>query len=192
MSTPLPMPAPGSLSVGSLTQATKHKRKFDAIISLQDPKARTNEKLVFDRGPIPPRLIVPCEDFDLADRNVIVATADQMAEIIAFGRDHAAGSLLVHCMHGVGRSAAAALAILADRAGPGNEAAAYAQLLALRPESTPNLVMVALADDLLGSNGALNAAVHAYEAATPSKTIRRANRLAYYEDNKSSYAHHPA
>lgn len=192
MSTPLAPPAPGSLSVGGLTQATKYKRKFDAIISLQDPKARTNEKLVFDRGPIPPRLVVPCEDFDLDDRGVIVATEDQVAEVIEFGRAHAAGSLLIHCMHGIGRSAAAALAILADRMGRGEEAAAYAHLNAMRPECCPNLVMVAIADRLLGRDGALIAAVRDAEATMPAKLRRRENRLAYYDDNKELYAHHRA
>lgn len=190
MSTPLPAPRPGSLSVGGLTQATKHKRSFDAIISLQDPKAKTNQKLVFNRGPIPPRLVIACEDFDRDDRNVIVATADQVAEVIAFGRDHASGSLLVHCMHGIGRSAAAALAILADRAGPGNEDATYAQLNAMRPECAPNLVMVALADHLLGRGGALIAAVRDAEATMPAKLTRRANRLSYYDENRELYAHY--
>lgn len=190
MSTPIAPPTPGSLSVGSLAQASRFKRRFDAIISLQDPRAKTRGILVFNKGPIPPRLVVACEDFDFDDRGVVVATEVQVADIIAFGRDHAAGSLLVHCMHGIGRSAAAALAILADRAGPGAEASAYAQLLALRPESSPNLVMVAHADRLLGRNGALIAAVHDAEQATPAKLQRRANRLSFYEGNKELYAHH--
>jgi predicted protein tyrosine phosphatase len=192
MSTPLAPPAPGSLSVGGLTQATKFKRKFDAIISLQDPKAKTNQKLVFNKGPIPPRLVVACEDFDLSTCGVIVATEDQMAEIIDFGRMHASGSLLIHCMHGIGRSAAAALTILADRMGRGEEAAAYAHLNAMRPECAPNLVMVALADRLLGRGGTLIAAVRDAEATMPAKLQRRANRLAYYEENRELYAHHPS
>lgn len=192
MSTPIVQPAAGSLSVGSLTQANKFKRKFDAIISLQDPKAKTNRKLVFNKGPIPPRLVIEAEDFDHADRGVMVATPAQVAKILAFGREHAAGSLLVHCMHGVGRSAAAALAVLADRMGPGEEAAVYARILALRPEITPNLVIVAIADDLLGRNGALVTAVADGETANPAKGRMRATRLAFYEANSELYAHHPS
>lgn len=192
MSTPLAPAAAGSLSVGSLNQASKHKRSFDAIISLQDPKAKPKDKLTFHYGAPAHWLVIEAEDFDHADRGVMVATTDQVSEILAFGREHAVGSLLVHCMHGVGRSAAAALAILADRMGPGNEAAAYAQLLASRPEITPNLVIVAIADDLLGRNGALVAAVAEGEAANPAKGRMRETRLAFYEADPSLYAHHPA
>jgi len=192
MSTPLAPATPGCVSVGSFTQAAKHKKKFDAILTLQDPGARISAQLVFMSGPVPARLVLEFEDFDHADRNVVVATRDQIAQVIAFGRTHAAGSLLVHCVHGIGRSVACALAILADRAGPGNEATAVARVFALRPNAAPNLVAVAIADDLLGSNGALIAALREWEAASPGMAVRRANRMDYYEKNAATFAHHPA
>lgn len=37
MSTPIKAPEQGSLAVSSLAQARKHKRRYDAVITLEDP-----------------------------------------------------------------------------------------------------------------------------------------------------------
>lgn len=63
--------------------------------------------------------------------------------------------LVVHCHAGLSRSTAAFVALLAQRR-PGAAAAAFAELRAVRPRSWPNYRMVAFADDLLGSGGALS------------------------------------
>ncbi|RAK66362.1 hypothetical protein [Phenylobacterium kunshanense] len=97
-------------------------------------------------------------------------------------------ALLVHCFHGVGRSAAVALAILADRAGPGREQAALDRLLAIRPQATPNLVVVKLADEVLGRNGALVAAVSAWEIAMPGLQEQRATRRRFLLANPNLYS----
>lgn len=188
MSTPLAPAVPGTISIGSFVQANKKKSRYGAILTLHDVKSR--QDLIFGAGPVPPRAKIGFEDFDLADRNVVVATSEQVAEVIAFGRAHVADALLVHCTHGVGRSAACALAILADRAGKGHEAEAVAQLFAIRPEATPNLVVVALADQLLGLDGALVASLAAWEASVPGFAQKRADRISYYEKNRNLYAHH--
>lgn len=68
---------------------------------------------------------------------------------------------LVHCRMGISRSTAAALAIAAA-SGPklGEQALASALRTAL-PCATPNALMIALADDLLGREGLLVEAVRA-------------------------------
>lgn len=187
MSTPIPQPRPGVIAVASLAQADRHKRKFDAILTLEDPHLRRKDQLRIT-GPDDVQLVLPFEDVDDAALGFRVATHDQVEKALDFGRDHADRSLLIHCMHGVGRSAAIALAILADRMGPGLEAEAMNALLAIRPESTPNQVVVALADAILGRNGALVAAMAAWEAGEPRMTVRRRHRREYALKNPDLYA----
>lgn len=178
----------GDLVVASLSQARKHKRRFDAVITLEDPACRPGDRLRFNRRPAPAHMVLAFEDVDDDTLGVRVATREQVADALAFAREHAAGALLVHCFHGVGRSAAIALAILAERAGPGGEPAALKRLLAIRPEATPNLVVVKRADEILGRGGALVAAVAAWEAATPGLEARRIARLQMLRSNPHAYS----
>lgn len=166
----------GELVVATLSQAKRHKRSFEAVITLEDPACRPADRLRFHRTPTPAHLVLAFEDVDDDTLGVQVATEPQVREAIIFGRAHTHQSLLVHCFHGVGRSAAVALAILADRLGPGCESRALVQLLAMQPQSTPNLVVVKLADGVLDRGGQLVAAVNEWEAATPSMAERRAVR----------------
>ena len=187
-STNLPLPSPGAIAVASLTQAAKAKRKWDAVITLEDPRCRPCHRFRFTKKPAPPQLILAFEDVDDGSLGVRCATADQVERAIAFGRDHVSSSLLVHCQHGIGRSAAIALAIITDRLGPGKESEAVDMLLALRPEVTPNLVALAHADQILGREGRLIAALHENEAKRPSALQRRQNRIDFYEANPELYA----
>jgi predicted protein tyrosine phosphatase len=63
--------------------------------------------------------------------------------------------LLVHCMMGISRFAAIALATLNFHAGPGHEAACFVALRRIRPSACPNPMMIHFADSILGRNGAL-------------------------------------
>jgi len=65
------------------------------------------------------------------------------------------GPVLVHCFAGMSRSPAAALTYLAWALGPGNEAEIIARLFEIKPRTTPNHLMVAYADILLGHGRAL-------------------------------------
>lgn len=188
MSTPLAIPAPGGIAVGSLSQAWKRWKRYDAVITAEDPRARPSMKLRIDRAPFTPQLILHFEDCDRADLGIRIATEEQIASALAFAAAHADGSLLIHCRHGVGRSAAIALAVIADRTGPGAETASVAALLATRPEATPNLPAVAIADRLLGRGGALTDALMASEALRPSALAARSIRAEYLERNPGEYA----
>ncbi|WP_426000188.1 tyrosine phosphatase family protein [Caulobacter sp. DWR1-3-2b1] len=98
-----------------------------------------------------------------APRDGLVApNAEQVADLLAFtARWDAARPLLVHCWAGVSRSTAAALIIACQRA-PGRAEAEIARALRLAaPYATPNPLMVALADEMLGRSGRLIAAVAA-------------------------------
>jgi len=57
-------PAPGDVVVGSLSQARKHKRRFDAVITLEDPACRPANRLRFTRRPSLPHLVLAFEDVD--------------------------------------------------------------------------------------------------------------------------------
>ena len=183
MSTPLPEARPGVLAVGGFAQANRQKRRWDAVLTCEDPRDRQRLRLE-DR----PQLVLAFEDCDDESLGYAVATSDQLQAGLAFLRENREGSLLVHCMHGVGRSAALALMDLADRLGPGHEDEAVTSLLALRPEATPNLVAVRLADDLLDRAGELLGAVQRSEAANPEKLRARRRRHQFAVDNPGLYA----
>jgi predicted protein tyrosine phosphatase len=186
--TPLALPEPGGVSVGSLPQAKRHKRKFDAVITIEEPGARPNLRLRFAPDPGRAHLVLQFEDVDTDSLGIRVATLEDVERAVVFARSWTDRSLLVHCFHGVGRSAGVALAILADRLGPGNEAQALERLLTVRPEVTPNLVVVALADRLLERSGSLVAAVAAWEAFPPGLAEARATRLHFARTHPELYA----
>lgn len=186
--TPLALPEPGGVSVGSLPQAKRHKRKFDAVITIEEPGARPNLRLRFAPNPGRAHLVLQFEDVDTDSLGIRVATLGDVERAVVFARSWTDRSLLVHCFHGVGRSAGVALAILADRLGPGNEAQALERLLAVRPEVTPNLVVVAIADQLLERSGRLVAAVAAWEAFAPGLAEARATRLHFARTHPELYA----
>lgn len=183
MSTPLPEARPGVLAVGGFSQANRQRRRWDAVLTCEDPRERQCLRLD-DR----PQLVLAFEDCDDESLGYAVATPDQLQAALSFMRENREGSLLVHCMHGVGRSAALALMDLADRLGPGHEDEAVNTLLALRPEATPNLVAVSLADRLLDRSGDLIAALQRSEAANPEKIRARQRRHQYAVENPGLYA----
>lgn len=189
MSTPIAAPAAGGIAVASLGQAKKHKRRFDAVITVEDPACRTTAQLRFFTQPRPAHLVLQFEDVDDDGLGIRVATLDQVAEAIEFAEARKRESLLVHCFHGVGRSAGIALAILASRCGAGQEEQALGDLLKIRPEATPNLVVVKLADQILDRRGALQAVVAQWEARTPHVQMARRARRDFVRRYPQLYAH---
>lgn len=188
MSSQLSRPISGGVAVGSLAQAKRYKRRFDAVITLEDPGCRQNVQLRFWTKPAPAHLILAFEDVDTTNLGIRVATHADALEAIEFTRGYTEQSWLVHYYHGVGRSAAIALAILADRHGAGEERNALNQLLAIRPEITPNLVIVDLADQILATSGRLIATVAEWEATVPGLSAARAARLRLAQTRPELYA----
>lgn len=87
-------------------------------------------------------------DLVMPDREVVEAILD-------FGRDWTADRpMLVHCWAGVSRSSAAAYVMACDR-NPGREHDLAVELRRRAPFATPNRLMVALADGVLGRSGAM-------------------------------------
>ncbi len=81
-------------------------------------------------------------------------------ELLLFARGWDAKSpMLIHCWAGVSRSMASAFAVLCDRAGPGHERAIAQMMRERAPHADPNRLIVRLADDMLGRDGAMVSAV---------------------------------
>lgn len=192
MTTPYDPPLPGSVCVLGLTRANKTKRRYDAVLTIEDPRTRPGDRLRFTSKPAPAHLVLMFEDCDDASLGYAVATRSHLERILEWGRTHAGSSLLIHCRHGVGRSAAACLAILADRLGPGLEGEAVRALLAIRPEATPNLVLVALADAELDRKGALIDALAGSEDADPDKGRLRIARHRLATERPELFAKAPS
>jgi predicted protein tyrosine phosphatase len=82
--------------------------------------------------------------------------------IVDFGSSwNEAGPLVVSCFAGVSRSTAAAFILACARRPTSNEAKVATTLRRVAPCATPNALMVALADRLLGRGGRMVAAIEA-------------------------------
>jgi predicted protein tyrosine phosphatase len=94
--------------------------------------------------------------------------ARHIAELIAFGRTwDAKAPLLVHCWAGVSRSMAAAYTVLCDRAGPEHEKQIAQAIRARASYAQPNRLLVRYADEALGREGRMIAAVEALGPGAP-------------------------
>lgn len=95
-------------------------------------------------------------------------TKEHVAEILDFGGKLAAEAeasadaerhLLVHCHMGISRSTAAMLSLLAQVHPQESEDRLFERLRHIRPQAWPNSLMVGYADDMLGREGRLRAAL---------------------------------
>lgn len=101
------------------------------------------------------RLHLVFHDIIEAREGLIAPSGEMIAAMLNFSRARAsAAPLLIHCWAGISRSSAAAY-ILACDVHPGREDELATALRTCAPFVTPNRLMVALADDLLGRNGTM-------------------------------------
>ncbi len=114
---------------------------------------------------------------------IVLPQKSDVETILAFGRDAGDVShLLIHCHAGISRSTAAMLMILAQALPHESEDAIVDRLIAIRPQAWPNSRMVAFADELLGRDGRLGAAIgriyarHLKTRPELAKTMREGNR----------------
>ncbi len=85
-----------------------------------------------------------------------------IGELLGFARDwRRTAPFLVHCWAGVSRSTAAAYIILCDLHGAGYEDRIAKALRLRAPHAHPNRLMISHADELLGREGRMIAAVEA-------------------------------
>lgn len=104
--------------------------------------------------------LAPQRRLQLVFHDVVEATPEFIAPsdatvqaIIDFGRSRTGKApMLVHCWAGISRSSAAAYLLACD-SNPGREHAIADELRRRAPFVTPNRLMIALADDMLGRRG---------------------------------------
>jgi predicted protein tyrosine phosphatase len=98
---------------------------------------------------------VPCAEIQMVDGLWRGPTMADLEAALEFART-APAPLIVHCEAGRSRSTGIALAILADRLGPGHEDEAVQQLMLstlVEEHTQPNPLLVSMADTLLGREG---------------------------------------
>lgn len=99
---------------------------------------------------------------DIAEpaEGAIVPSMDHVEGLLAFSRTWTREApFLVHCWAGISRSTAAAYILLCDIRGAGHEAAIARELRELAPHAQPNRLMIRHADQFLGREGRMIAAV---------------------------------
>lgn len=146
--------------VRSLAEARGDWIGFDYVVTIEDDH--------FDNGlrissSAIQQIVFQFDDTDRIGGNGRAPTIDQVRKIIEIGRMARGKRLLVHCHQGQSRSAAAALAILCDRLGPGHEEEAVRQLVVARPSAVCNRLVLRHADVLLRRTGLISRAWDDYE-----------------------------
>jgi predicted protein tyrosine phosphatase len=171
-----------ALTVCGLDELDRHSaRGVTHILSILDPEWPEPE--AFREFDPHFRATLRFHDAIEAGPGVVLPQQGEVNAILAFARD--AGDvrhLLIHCHAGISRSTAAMLMVLAQAHPDEAEDAIVDRLLEIRPQAWPNSRMVALADELLGREGRLSAAVTPIYAMrlrmdpALAETMRRLNR----------------
>jgi len=92
----------------------------------------------------------------------IAPAAAHIEDVLTFARTWTREApFLVHCWAGISRSTAAAYILLCDIRGPGHEAQIARELREQAPHAQPNRLMIRHADQILGREGRMVAAVEA-------------------------------
>jgi predicted protein tyrosine phosphatase len=190
------MPINQIIEITGASRARRIKRRgFSAMITIEDPALPARKRVRFHREPRPHHLVLAFEDLDTPTDAIITASREQIAAAIEFGRAHRTGAMLIHCHAGIARSTAVALAIIADRLGPGQEEIALAELLKLQQWAVPNLHVVRLADSILGREGRLLQIVTDWDAGISWNQHRRQENkeaiLAFYKEQGPVWSARP-
>lgn len=138
------------MSLGDARMGYVH---FDGVITVEDSGMEGGLRVPSSGRT--KQTVLRFDDVDFDDRLSSPARPEHVAAAISFARNFVGRRLLIHCNAGLCRSPALALAVIADRMGPGREAEAVEALAAIRPGAAPNLLVLEIADRLLGRAGDL-------------------------------------
>jgi predicted protein tyrosine phosphatase len=136
-------------SLGALNSVTARLQSFDLLTLLSPDYPETDwREFTCER-----HLRLAFHDIVEPMPGLTAPDRDLMQAVLDFGRRcEPQRALLIHCWAGISRSSAAAYAIACER-NPGFERDIAIELRRRSPSSTPNRLMVRLADDLLERNG---------------------------------------
>ena len=147
----------------TILQGEQGQSYFQNIISFGG--SREPMPVFVEAHPAPRKLYVACDDVSwpspIAERmGYLQPTRADVSRLLAFC-ETVEGHVLLHCAEGKSRSTAAALVLMVLQQGPGSEQRAVEHLLQIRPVAEPNAIIIALADEMMGREGAL---IDAFEA----------------------------
>ncbi len=114
-------------------------------------------------------LLLDMDDITMSIDGYVHPNADHVEKLITFvtGWDRSA-PLVVHCFAGISRSTAGAF-ITACALNPKRDEQSLAKMIrASSPTAQPNSLLISLADDMLGRNGRMVAAIDQIGSATPA------------------------
>lgn len=139
-------------------------REVTHVLSILDPDHP--EIGAFDAYPAHSRTTLRFHDIIDPEPNKIMPQAEHVAEIIRLSErlksgasDVASVHFLVHCHKGISRSTAAMLTLMAAGNPQEDAESLFRRLAEIRPQAWPSSVMTHLADEQLGRNGSLVAAL---------------------------------
>jgi len=137
------------------------------VLSILDPDHPEID--AFGAFPAHRRTTLRFHDIIAPAPNKILPQAEHVGEIIRFGKnlparstEAADGHLLVHCHKGVSRSAAAMITLLATGNPREDSESLFLRLAEIRPKAWPSSLMIRHADEQLGRDGSLVAALRRY------------------------------
>jgi predicted protein tyrosine phosphatase len=139
------------LLVGPITAVARLAEEADHVLSLISPQAEAP-------AVTQPGTLLRFNDIDEEREDLVAPSAAMIETILTLVETP---TLLIHCFAGVSRSTAAAYVLACAKRPSGEEGILAAQLRALCPEATPNVLMVALADTILDRGGAMRHAIAA-------------------------------
>ena len=147
------------LTICGLHELEAHgARDVTHVLSLLDPG--TPEPTAFSTYDPHVRTTLYFHDAIEPGPNIVLPEMSDIETILAFARDAGdIGHLLIHCHMGISRSTAAMLMVMAQAFPKDREDSLIDRLTEIRPQAWPNSRMIAFADERLGRNGRLMAAV---------------------------------
>jgi predicted protein tyrosine phosphatase len=157
-------PAPRGLSICGLTELGAFRdAAVTHVLSILDPGFPEPADFA-EYGPHK-RLTLRFDDVIDPRSGLIPPEPHHIQALLEFGKGLAAAiddplrHLLVHCHAGISRSTASMTILLAEARPDTNEDSLFAHIRAIRPQAWPNSRMIGMADELLGREGRLTAAL---------------------------------
>ena len=172
-------PAPRGLSICGLTELGAFRdASVTHVLSILDPDYPEPADFA-EYGPHK-RLTLRFDDIIDPRPGGMLPEPHHVEALLEFGKGLAAAiddplsHLLVHCHAGISRSTASMTILLAEARPDADEDSIFAHIRAIRPQAWPNSRMIGQADELLGRDGRLTAALRRHY----SEQIRRRPDLA--------------